>query len=174
MLASWANAVGPWAWIILGLALVGLELLGPGVYLIWFGLAALLTGLLDFALGLSWQAAFMAFAALSVAAVLAGRRLTRHPGEPSVGPGGLNRRGEALVGRVFTLEEPIAGGSGRVRVDDSSWRVTGPDAPAGAAVRVVRVDGATLVVEGLPPAPEAGAPAREEPGLFRAPPRGLQ
>jgi hypothetical protein len=155
MLSSWANALGPWTWIILGLGLVGLELLGPGIYLIWFGLAALLTGVLDFAFGLSWQAAFLTFAALSVAAVIAGRALTRHPGEPSAGPGALNRRGEALVGRVFVLEEPIVQGSGRVRVDDSSWRVTGPDSPAGASVRVVRVDGATLVVEGAftPPRP---------------------
>jgi membrane protein implicated in regulation of membrane protease activity len=59
----------------------------------------------------------------------------------------LNRRAEALVGRVFTLEAPIAGGVGRIRVDDTSWRVTGPDMLEGAAVRVVRVEGATLVVE---------------------------
>jgi inner membrane protein len=59
----------------------------------------------------------------------------------------LNQRGEALIGRRFTLEAPLAGGEGRIRVDDSSWRVTGPDLPRGAAVRVVRVDGATLVVE---------------------------
>ena len=45
------------------------------------------------------------------------------------------------------LDTPIAGGQGRIRVDDSVWRITGPDAPAGASVRVVRVDGATLVVE---------------------------
>jgi inner membrane protein len=59
----------------------------------------------------------------------------------------LNRRGHALIGRVFTLETPIVDGAGRIRVGDSSWRVVGPSAPAGASVRVVRVDGATLVVE---------------------------
>jgi membrane protein implicated in regulation of membrane protease activity len=48
---------------------------------------------------------------------------------------------------MFTLDQPISGGEGRVRVGDSFWRVTGADAPAGAAVRVVRLDGATLVVE---------------------------
>ena len=59
----------------------------------------------------------------------------------------LNRRAQSLVGSVFTLDAPIGGGSGRVRVDDLSWRVVGPDAAAGASVRVVRVEGATLVVE---------------------------
>jgi membrane protein implicated in regulation of membrane protease activity len=95
---------------------------------------------------LSWQAATLLFAGLSVAAVLLGRTLS-HPQVRSEDAISLNRRAEALVGRVFTLEAPMAGGVGRIRVDDTSWRVTGPDMREGAAVRVVRVEGATLVVE---------------------------
>ena len=45
------------------------------------------------------------------------------------------------------LETPIKDGEGRIRVDDSSWRVTGADRFAGAKVRVVRVEGSTLVVD---------------------------
>ena len=59
----------------------------------------------------------------------------------------LNRRSDALVGRVFTLEKPIMDGSGSVRVDDTVWRVSGPDSPAGSKVKVVRADGASLTVE---------------------------
>ena len=59
----------------------------------------------------------------------------------------LNRRSRALVGQVLTLDAPIVGGEGRVRIGDSSWRVIGPDLPLGRSVRVVRVEGATLVVE---------------------------
>ncbi|HEX8165062.1 MAG TPA: NfeD family protein [Beijerinckiaceae bacterium] len=146
MVAYFAN-LGPWTWIILGLVLMGLELLAPGVFLLWLGLAAVATGVLDWAFNLSWQAAALAFALLSVASVLTGRAVTRHPEDEDEGPSALNRRGHALIGRVFTLETPIAGGAGRIRVDDSSWRVTGPAAPPGASVRVVRVEGATLVVE---------------------------
>jgi hypothetical protein len=58
----------------------------------------------------------------------------------------LNRRAEALVGRVFTLEKPIVDGAGTVRVDDTIWRVAGPDTPAGSRVRVVHADGANLTV----------------------------
>jgi membrane protein implicated in regulation of membrane protease activity len=58
----------------------------------------------------------------------------------------LNRRAAALVGRVFTLEKPIVDGSGTVRIDDTIWRVAGPDAPAGSRVKVVQVDGANLTV----------------------------
>ena len=149
MIASALDALGPWAWIILGLALMGLELLAPGVFFLWLGLAAILTGLVDWAFILSWQAAALCFAILSVASVLIGRKLTRRPDEEDRGPAALNRRGHVLVGRVFTLEAPIVDGAGRIRVDDSSWRVTGPSAPAGASVRVVRVEGATLVVEAV-------------------------
>ena len=58
----------------------------------------------------------------------------------------LNKRADALVGRVFTLEKPIIDGSGTVRIDDTIWRVAGPDAPAGSRVRIVQADGASLTV----------------------------
>ena len=58
----------------------------------------------------------------------------------------LNRRTEALIGRVFTLEKPIIDGTGTVRIDDTIWRVAGPDAPAGSRVKVVQADGASLTV----------------------------
>lgn len=140
--------LGPWTWVIAGLALAGLELLAPGVFFIWLGIAALLTGLADWLFDLSWQAASLVFAGLAIVAVLLGRALMRGDRGQATGSG-LNRRGEALVGRAFALDAPIVAGEGRVRIDDSFWRVTGPDAPAGARVRVARIDGATLVVEAV-------------------------
>jgi membrane protein implicated in regulation of membrane protease activity len=139
--------LGPWSWIVLGLLLMGLELVAPGAFLLWFGLAAVLTGLIDWAFGLSWQTAALVFAVLAVGAVLIGRAVTRNRDEEDSDHPVLNRRGQNLVGHVFTLDNPIVAGSGRIRVDDSSWRIVGPEMPAGASVRVVRVDGATLVVE---------------------------
>jgi inner membrane protein len=140
------DSLGPWAWVIAGLVLMGLEMVAPGVFLLWLGLAAVVTGLIDAAFGLSWQASSLLFAALAVASVLLGRSLTRSRTEGDEADR-LNRRGEVLIGRVLVLEQPIAAGEGRVRVDDTSWRVLGPDAPAGSRVRVARVEGAALVVE---------------------------
>jgi inner membrane protein len=147
MIAYLLENLGPWSWVIVGLLLMGLELVLPGAFLLWLGLAAVLTGLADWAFGLSWQAAALVFAVLAVAAVLVGRAVTRNRDEEDEGRPALNRRAQSLVGHVFTLDSPIVGGSGRIRVDDSSWRIVGPDMPAGANVRVVRVEGATLVVE---------------------------
>jgi inner membrane protein len=147
MIADAVVSLGAWTWIILGLILIGLELLAPGVFLLWLGLAAILTGLFDAALDLSWQASSLIFAAMSVAAVILGRMIMRPNPQPDTQAGLLNQRGQALVGRVFTLETPIKDGEGRIRVDDSSWRVTGADRFAGAKVRVIRVEGTTLVVD---------------------------
>ena len=149
MIADMFARLGGWGWIILGIVLIGLELLAPGAFLLWFGLAAVATGLLDMALGLSWQAAALAFAGLSIVAVLVGRAFNRPSAHPDTDASHLNRRGQALVGRVFVLETPIRHGEGRIRVGDGSWQVTGPNRPAGSQVRVVRVEGATLVVESV-------------------------
>jgi membrane protein implicated in regulation of membrane protease activity len=145
MILEWIGGLGAWTWIILGVVLIGLELVAPGAFLLWLGLAAILTGLIDGWAALSWQIATLTFAGLSVVSVLIGRGVNRAPlrGDAAT----LNRRGEGLTGRMFTLEAPIVAGEGRVRIDDSSWRVLGPDTPAGARVRVTRVDGATLIVE---------------------------
>jgi membrane protein implicated in regulation of membrane protease activity len=137
--------LGYWNWLILGLVLMALELLAPGVFLFWLGLAALLVGLLSSVIHPSWQLQLLLFAGFAIAAVPLWRRLARQkPGETS--HPFLNKRADALVGRVFTLDKPIIDGAGTVRIDDTIWRVAGPDAPAGSRVKIVQADGASLTV----------------------------
>jgi len=138
--------LGTWNWLIFGFILMALELMAPGVFLFWLGLAALLVGLVSFALHPSWQAQLLMFAAFATAAVPVWRRLARANSTASASNPFLNRRADALVGRVFTLERPIIDGSGTVRIDDTIWRVAGPDSPAGSRVRIVQADGANLTV----------------------------
>ena len=138
--------LGSWNWLIFGVILMALELLAPGVFLFWLGLAALLVGCLSFAFSPSWQIQILVFAILAAAAVPLWRRIARSSSAVSVTNPFLNKRADALVGRVFTLEKPIIDGSGTVRIDDTIWRVAGPDAPAGSRVRIVQADGASLRV----------------------------
>jgi len=138
-------SLGTWNWLIFGFILMGLEVLAPGVFLFWLGLAALLVGLISFIVAVSWQVQLVMFAIFAAAAVPVWRRLSR-PNPDASGSPFLNKRTEALLGREFTLEKPIVDGSGTVRIDDTIWRVAGPDAPAGSRVRVVRADGASLTV----------------------------
>lgn len=144
---GWVAGFGGWAWVVLGLILIGAEMLAPGVFMIWLGLAALLTGLVVGLSGLGWQGASLVFAGFSLVAVLVGWTLTRRRREEPETAQGLNDRSRGLVGKVFRLEATMQGGEGRLRIDDSSWRITGPELLAGSEVRVVRVEGATLVVE---------------------------
>jgi inner membrane protein len=140
------TTLGTWNWLIFGVILMALELIAPGVFLFWLGLAALLVGLLSFAIHPSWEAQILMFAAFAAAAVPLWRRIARSGSTVSKSNPFLNKRADALVGRVFTLEKPIIDGAGTVRIDDTIWRVAGPDAPAGSRVRIVRADGASLTV----------------------------
>jgi inner membrane protein len=122
-----------------------LELAAPGAFMLWLGLAATLVGVLSLAVTWAWQAQLVAFAVLAIALVPAWRRYAAKV-EVDERPF-LNRRAHTYIGRVFTLDKPIENGHGTVRVDDTVWRVRGPDSPAGSRIKVTEADGATLVVE---------------------------
>jgi membrane protein implicated in regulation of membrane protease activity len=145
-MAQMFTTLGTWNWLIFGFILMALELLAPGVFLFWLGLAALLVGLLSFVIQPSWQTQLLMFAVFAVAAVPLWRRFAFSSRTASTSNPFLNKRTDALVGREFTLEKPIVGGSGTVRIDDTIWRVAGPDAPAGSRVKIVSADGASLTV----------------------------
>jgi membrane protein implicated in regulation of membrane protease activity len=144
------NSFGPWSWWIVGVILLGLELLVPGVFVVWIGAAAIVLGALSLVL---WEKAFwgwhvqlLLFAVLSVVFAVLGRRFYNGKRTVSDEPN-LNRRGESLVGRTATLSEPIQEGRGRIKLDDTMWSVMGPDLPVGSRVRVVAAIGRDLTVE---------------------------
>ncbi len=135
-----------WAWWVLGLILLGIEVLVPGFFFLWFGIAAILIGVSALLIDWPWQMQVVGFVVLSVIAALVGRRYAGNFGEETADPL-LNLRAERLAGRTFILNEPIVEGQGRVRIDDTIWQVQGPDAPAGARIRITGADGAVLTVE---------------------------
>ena len=69
------STLGTWNWLIFGIILMALELLAPGVFLFWLGLAALLVGLLSFAINPSWQTQILMFAIFAACAVPLWRRI---------------------------------------------------------------------------------------------------
>ncbi|MCB1424512.1 MAG: NfeD family protein [Zhengella sp.] len=150
MIQQIVNELGPWNWMVLGIILLGAEILVPGVFLIWIGLAAIVTGVASLLLWetgfWSWQVQTLVFLALSLLSAWIGKRIMDASGDETDEPL-LNRRQAQLVGRVATLEEPIRNGRGRVRIGDTLWRVTGADMDAGTRVRVTAEDAGTLRVE---------------------------
>jgi membrane protein implicated in regulation of membrane protease activity len=143
---GWFDHILFWHWWILAGILLILELTLPAFFFLWLGIAAAATGLIMLVFpNLPLETQLIIFSVLSVIAVLAWRRYREaHPvvtDQPN-----LNRRGRQYVGRVFTLKEPVVNGVGKVTVDDSTWRVRGPDLPAGTRVRVTDVDGVTFII----------------------------
>jgi membrane protein implicated in regulation of membrane protease activity len=143
---EWIVSLGSWNWFILAAVLFVLETLAPGAFMLWLGLAAILVGLISLAVVWSWQAQLIAFGVLAVASIPAWRHFARKVESPTESPF-LNRRSQGYVGRVFTLDKPIVDGVGTIRIDDTVWRVTGPDCPAGSRVKIAHADGANLLVE---------------------------
>ncbi|MBX8825216.1 NfeD family protein [Ochrobactrum sp. SFR4] len=149
MMPDMLAALGIWNWVVLGLVLLFLELVTPGVFLIWIGFAALVTSLIAFTgFGFidSWQAQLLLFMVLSVIFVLIGRKYFNPRVQNSDEPL-LNRRADQLIGMRTTLEEPIINGHGRARFDDTLWRVTGPDLPAGTTIIVREYHDGLLQIE---------------------------
>lgn len=144
---DWLFPFNHWHWWVIALILVGVELTAPGVFLVWFGLGAAVTGAaLYFAPELGWKTQVVTFScasAVSIGAVLAYRK--HRPVETDEPH--LNRRGERYIGRTAVVAEDIKGGVGTVRIEDTQWRAEGPDVPAGTTVRIVDVKGTTVIVE---------------------------
>lgn len=144
-----ANAV--WSWIIAGIVMLGLELILPGGFLLWMGVAGILTGLLTLVLPLGWPVQWLIFGIFSLVSIILWLRLPRNAAKASDRPY-LNRRADSYIGHEAVLEQPIAGGFGRLALGDTVWRIAGPDLPSGRRIRIVGAQGAVLMVE-----PVAGA-----------------
>jgi len=138
-------------WWILALVLIAIEVILPGYFMLWIGIAAGITGLVVLVapdLSMLGQAlVFVVLAFLSCAAYWYGLRPRLMRDEP--GDALLNRRGEQKIGQRYVLAEPIVHGRGKAKVGDGLWLVSGPDLPAGAMVEVVGVEGAMLLVKGV-------------------------
>ncbi len=156
---DWLDGIGAhWVWLALGLVLAGLEMLVPGVYLIWLALAALVTGFLAIGLDSSVPVQVIEFVSLALIFAFSANRFFRDQPIESSDPL-MNRRGARMIGETALVTAAIEHGSGRIKVGDGEWIARGPDAAPGERVRITGSDGASLLVEPLAlPAPQDEAP----------------
>ena len=138
-----------WHWLVFGLLLVLAEIASAGgFYIIFFGLAAIVVGILSSAnmagpVGIQ----ILLFSALSVASLLLFRNrllkwFQQDPQAPAV---------DQLVGETAVVTEDLApGGMGKVELRGAAWSARNGAAVAlsrGTRCRVTRVEGLTLFVE---------------------------
>ncbi len=144
---EWLATIDYWHWLVLGVVLVILEVLSPGAFFLWLAISAGIVGiLLLINPEMAWEYQILAFALFSVVSIALWRiYIKRHPIETDQPR--LNRRGEQYVGRSFNLEQPVVNGQGKIRVDDSTWKIEGPDCESGTRVRIIGVAGVVLRFE---------------------------
>ncbi len=144
---EWLATIDYWHWLVLGVVLVILEVLSPGAFFLWLAISAGIVGiLLLINPEMAWEYQILAFALFSVVSIALWRiYIKRHPIETDQPR--LNRRGEQYVGRSFNLEQPVVNGQGKIRVDDSTWKIEGPDCESGTRVRITGVVGVVLKFE---------------------------
>lgn len=135
-----------WHWWVFAALLVVLEVSLSGAYFfLWLAAAGAAVGFLAMVPGVGWEAQFFAFGVLGILSLYLWRRFK--PVAAETDQPALNQRAHRYLGRRFNLSQPIENGVGKLIVSDTTWRVTGPDLPAGTAVRVTQVDGVALRVE---------------------------
>jgi len=145
----WMIENAHWLWLSAGVLLLVGEMVLPGIYLLWIGLASLVTGVFAWLMpGLEFEGHGLIFAVLGTISIYIGHRFFYGEKGP-VEEMPVNRRGKNHVGKTYTVVEAIENGRGHVKVGDSRWLAEGPDTSAGEKVRVISVEGTILKVESI-------------------------
>lgn len=138
-------------WLCFGGLLLAAELLGASGYLLWSGIAAALVGILTWLFPLSWEQQSLTFAVLTLLVAWLWWKWLSHRQSLSSSSGALNQRGKQLLGMQATVIEPMQNGFSRVKIGDSTWRVSATEAlNVGDNVVVIGLDGITLQVKLVP------------------------
>jgi membrane protein implicated in regulation of membrane protease activity len=136
-----------WLWVVLGIALLAVELATPGgLFALFFGLAAIVVGVLAAFgwTGPAW-AQWLEFSALSIGALF----VLRGPLRGRLNLDGATRPVDSLVGEtaIVTQELP-AGGVGKVELRGAIWSAQAIEGAlaVGRRCRIERVEGLTVWV----------------------------
>jgi hypothetical protein len=136
-----------WYWWVIALILLVFEILTPGYFFMWMAISGFVTGAVVFLIpAASMNMQILLFSVLSVAAIISWKFYgKKHPMESDQPL--LNKRGVQYIGRVFSLYQPIKNGQGKIKVDDSIWKVHGEDCTIDSQVKVIAVRGTVFEVE---------------------------
>ncbi|WP_262965328.1 NfeD family protein [Methylobacter psychrophilus] len=136
-----------WYWWVIALILLVVEILAPGFFFLWMAISGVVTGALVLLIPvITINMQVLIFSVLSVVTIilwkLYGKKYPITSDHPL-----LNKRGTQYIGRVFSLYEPIKNGEGKIKVDDSIWKVHGEDCDINTQVKVIAIRGTVFDVE---------------------------
>lgn len=134
-----------WHWFVLGLMLIIAETLGASGFLVSLGLAAGTTGLLVALTGVGWEWQLLCFSLSCICFTVAWWHVSKKYIQSKEGTL-LNQPITSMLGCTTTLIQGIKDGRGKIRINDVTWFVTGPDLPIGTKIKIVEVKENTLLV----------------------------
>ncbi len=138
-----------WWWLIGGVLLLIAEVLAPGFFLLFIGIAAMVTGVFVLLFGFGLAPALALFAIYTALAVYLGRKVYANRPVPSSARH-LNDRSAQLIGRSAVAVTVIDEHGGRVRLGDGEWSARGAAVQPGERVEIIGVEGNCLIVEAAP------------------------
>jgi len=149
-MADWFNTLTQWHWLILGVLLLILEMLGASGFLIGLAVASLaVAGAVALGVVESWSYQLLLFALLGIAFTILYWRVFRTFNSQTDEPL-LNDRAAQLIGRKFVLEQNLENGQGRVQVGDTLWKAEAETTlTAGTKVEIYASEGMVIKIRSL-------------------------
>ncbi|WP_271270752.1 NfeD family protein [Aliamphritea hakodatensis] len=146
-MSEFFTELSPWHWLILGMVLLGFEVLGSAGFLLGIALGALLQAVILFVVpDMAWHVQLLIFALASVIFTLLYWRVFRRFNDRSDQPL-LNDRAAQLIGRQLVLAGPIENGLGKIQIGDTLWRAQADaNIPAGSKIEIIDSQGMVLIV----------------------------
>ena len=141
-----------WFWIILGFLLIGAEFLVPGFWILFFGLSAIITGILNaFLPGVNQGYSIILCAVLGGILLLLSRKLFPDffASKNNTDTSEKNIETDDVAGAIATVTEAITPQRpGKVDFRGSAWIATADhDLPVGTTVTIVSRKNLTLTVK---------------------------
>lgn len=134
-------------WLIIGAVLMLLELILPGVYLFWLGVAALAVGALLSIISLGLTMQILLFAIFSIVSLIIGVKIYKGRNKDIKTPDLNQARGAEYIGHIYTLTTAVTDNNGRLPLGDSVWSIYGENLPAGTKIKITKLVGNTLHYE---------------------------
>ncbi len=137
-----------WHWIVFGIILVVGEIIIPSFVIIWFGLSAIVTGIMDYFLQSTFQVEFTVWLLLSTLLLALWFLFFRSKKETNSGQANYRLETKGLV-----IEDIPAAGRGKVRFESpvlgsSEWQASSHEAlTVGTVVCIEDVNGQLIKVK---------------------------
>lgn len=147
---DWLFAWSVWHWLILGFLLLIGEILIPGIFLLWWGISAIIMAvIMALFTTLTLTVLGISYAVLALLLSLVWWKYQHNKDKSDEACSVLNQRNHAMIGAIGAVQEIALNGVGRGYFGDTTWRIQGKELKVGDRIEVLKVRGITLIVRKL-------------------------